>query len=95
MVLDEVNLRMHRWVGIRPAPVEVDARERAPRVANHDSIRIEHWQELDYVVAEDTIVLIAIFRDLMHQMLHDQRAMSLCRMQPRLNVNDCLFLVLY
>ena len=79
---------------IRPPPVEINAGQRAPRVADDDAIGVEHREELDDVVAQDPVVLLGIASDLVHQVLHYQRAMGLRGVQTCLNVYHSLLLML-
>lgn len=43
VLLQEIKLRVHGGVWIRPPSVQVNSSERGPRVADDASIRIEHW----------------------------------------------------
>mgnify|MGYP001031649672 CR=1 FL=1 len=91
-LLKEVNLGVRDTVRVRPPPIQVDTHDRASTVANCDSIRVYHWNQLNHIFGQYLLILVRLLGQLPYDLAHDPRPWSLSCMHPRLQV-DILLLV--
>lgn len=85
---------MYCRVWFAPPSVKVDSGQRAPRVAQNNPVRVDHWYQLDDVPIEYTIILVEVLREFLDYFAHNERAMGLCCVQPRLDVDNMLLSLL-
>lgn len=95
VLLQEVQLRVQRGVRVAPAPVEVDAGEGRPGVADDDAVGIEHWDQFDDVVGEELVVALRVEGQLVQNVTHYDAAVCLSRVQPRLDIYHLLSFVFH
>jgi len=91
VLFEKVNLRMDVRHWITPASIEVNPSQWRSRIANNHSIRIDHWNQFDYVIIQYRIILLIIQAEFANNMTHYKAAMRLRCMKPCLNVNTLPF----
>ena len=95
IVFQEINLRVHDRIGVRPPPVKIKPCEWTPRISDDHSIRVDHWHKFDNILLEKFIVLVVIFSEFKHNISHYEWPVCLRGMQPSLDVNELFSFVLH
>lgn len=86
---------MHDRIGLRPSPVQIEAGKGAPRVSYDHTVWVDHWDYFYYVVVEYFVILFVVMGKFLQDLSHDQGAVGLCGVKPRLDVHYLFLFVLY
>ena len=81
---------MNRRVWFCPSAIQIEPHERRARVPNRYAICVDERHKLDDVTVEYGVEVFGPGHQLMHDVLHDERPMRFCRVQPRCDVHALL-----
>ena len=62
VVFEEVEFGMNRRVRVAPAAIQINTCQRRPRITNDNTVRVDHWDQLDNIVVQNVLIILVVLR---------------------------------